>query len=510
MLVHPQEAQEQYRRLNGHQPLDVRYTHPDTPESFNAVDAALGKIIDTANKKVLVVLNVGETPLGPGLDKGVPGIGAYDLRHGAVFDSRAVFIVDKDYYEGSNASNNHLDALGLHAQSGKPTLFPIDMKGMLHFQALVDGLKQPGDNDVKRLPWAEIGAIQSFYWSPAADELTDLLRADGWTGENILHPQERSKAVLELNNKVKMMRAFKEHGLDMHDFSFGYSEAELVKSFQELSQRTGTNKLYMKLGQAVSGLGNQSVRSVEELKEKLAKLPEGYLAQHGALIEPEFEIFFSPGVVFHIDGNAEVTILSVSDQITEGATHLGNVDPSLVFDKNYQHLLPSLYKGTLAYAQEAASRGVTNITMGLDFLAVKGKEGNLQLIPSDPNGRHTGSSHMHAVKRKILNGHARGESLNGLLTDNNVKVERGTTPDDLAQVYLQHGWHLPEFREHNSEQSCSVTTLNAAPAMHAKEPAESKVQVAMMERFNPQTPIADVNRAMQALRKEVHSILKRV
>ena len=85
--------------MNGHQPLDVRYTHPDTPESFNGFDAALGKIIGTASKKVLGVLNVGETPLGPGLDKGVPGIGAYDLRHGAVFDSRAVFIVGKDYYE---------------------------------------------------------------------------------------------------------------------------------------------------------------------------------------------------------------------------------------------------------------------------------------------------------------------------------------------------------------------------------------------------------------------------
>lgn len=505
MLVHPQVAQEEYRRLNGHQPLDVRYARPDAPESFNAVDAALGKIIGNAHKKVLVVLNVGETPLGPGLDKGVPGIGAYDLRHGAVFDKRAVFVVDKQYFEGSEASNNHLEALGMHAQSGKPNLYPVDMNGMLHFQALVHGLKHPGDNDVKRLPWSDIGAIQSFYWSPAADELTQLLRAQGWTGENVLHPQERSRAVLALNNKVEMMRAFKKRGADMHDFGFGYSEAELVKAFEDLSEKEGSNKLYMKLGQAVSGLGNQCVRSVEELKTKLAELPEGYLEEHGALIEPEFEIFFSPGVVFHVDENGEVTILSVSDQITEGATHLGNVDPSLVFDKQYEYLLPQLYKGTLAYAQEAISRGVSNITMGLDFLAVKGADGRLKLIPSDPNGRHTGSSHMHAVRRKILNGHS-NESLNGLLTDNNVKVEVGTTPNDLAELYESQSWHLPGFRD--GEQNCSVTTLNAAPAMHASEADESKVQVAMMRRFDRKTPVATVQAAMRALRAEVHPILK--
>ena len=322
--------------------INVQLASPEEALTFDPIKAKTVAIQNGVEKQILVVINVGETPLGP--IGGVSGINAYDMRHGVMCDRNCTIVVDKKYYEGAVLSNDHLEALGVHATGEKPNIYPIDMDGRMHFESLVHGLQSDEDNDVKRLPWKNIGAIHAFHWGPQADKLVKVLHQGQWVSRDTELPPERADAVQQLNNKVEMMSAFENRGVDVAPHRFGNSPEELIEGYKSLSQQTETNELYLKLGQAVSGIGNHPVHSLQALQAIIDDLPEGYLEEHGALLEEHFEILFSPGVVFYLDKDGTVYQRSVSDQITKGSEHLGIKLLHYLKVLNINALLPTYVK----------------------------------------------------------------------------------------------------------------------------------------------------------------------
>lgn len=487
-------------------PIDitVRLASPEEEQAFDPIKAKAATIQNGVKKKILVVINVGETPLGP-VGK-VSGINAYDMRHGVMCDENCTIVVDKKYYEGAVLSNDHLEKIGVHASGEKPNIYPIDMDGRMHFESLVHGLQSDSDNEVKHLPWKEIGAIHAFHWGPHADKLVKVLHQGQWISADTELPSERADAVRDLNNKVEMMRAFQNRGIQVAPHRFGNSPEELIEGYTSLSQQTETHQLYLKLGQAVSGIGNYPVHSLQELQAIIDDLPEGYLEEHGALLEEQFEILFSPGAVFYLGKDGTVYQRSISDQITKGSEHLGNRSPSLLESPDYQRFAPDVREGILAYAQEAVDRGVTDLSLCLDFLVVKNHKGDVHCYPSDPNGRESGSSHQRTALRKIfrkfdIDPH---EYCVSMTTDNNVYVSPGIEPAQIEELCVERCWDALD----NFHRNCLVVPFNVTPAYHATHPDNAKVQVGMVQLLPKDFPVQEASRVAAAFRKEVHSVFK--
>lgn len=468
---------------------------------FDLVKAAIGE----TRLKLACVSNVAETPLGYGVEgTGVPGITTYDGRVLCALNGDCYLFVNREFIEGIRETRDHLAKIGILSADDKPMLVPMDMDGKMHLPALLDMLKAEEPNEVNRdVPWEKIGDFHTFYWSSAANAVVSNLR-NGERNAPLLrdYPEDRGERVLELCNKVDMVRAMKKYGVETTRYRFGYSKSDLLVAYDDLTEELGTNRVVLKYGQAVSGLGNKVVRGFKDLVEELEQVSDEYLAQNGALIEEFVEFLYSPGVVFSVDDEGEVEILSVSDQITDDGVHLGNVFPTQSLTDDFPHLIDHMYKGARAYAAEAKERGVTNIIMGLDFLVAPGADGHMRALASDFNGRYTGSSHMGPALRRVLKTDQPFAQNIGCVTDNNLKVPSGTTLDDLEEVLTRHHIDLPGFTE-DQKRSTVVVPLNYAPAHYGYE----KAQVMIVRKFDPEMSVRERKAAMLTLRSELHTLV---
>lgn len=481
---------------------------------MNMIDALLR---DTHGKLAAVVSNVAETPLGPGIEgTKVDGITTYDGRVLCALDGRCYLFVDRAFLEGLRETRDHLVRVGVLSVEDRPHLVPVDeMSSKMHLPALYDMLMADGDNEVKNdVPWDQIGGLNAFYWSEAADKVLNAMqdRKSIHARENMnseIRYSNRGKRVMDLNNKITMAEAARKEGVRVPVFDYGYSKEEILDAYDRVvSLLGGPEKVMLKYAQAVSGLGCIAISNRDELREQLDAVSPEYLAANGALIEEFVDVRFSPGVVFHVDNNGRPEILSVSDQITEGMVHLGNVFPTSTLKPGAVHLQREMYEGVRFYAEEAARRGVTNIVMGLDFLVAPDKEGILRAYASDWNGRYTGSGHMAPALSRILATESPFASPIGCVTDNNLKVPVGTSLDELEGVFVSCGLDLPSFRKEKQRPYAAVT-LNYAPAYYARTPEESKAQVLLVQRFDARVPLEDRKHSMLVMRDELHEIVSR-
>lgn len=453
---------------------------------------------DTSPQDIAVVWNVGETPLG--IDGGVPGIELYDGRLMSMLRGmhKPYLLVAREFLPQLMETRAHLLRLGMLEPEDAPVLIPLDMNGKHHFQALADALKSDKGNEIQAVPWSNVGSIISFYWPEAADDVTSTLTTM-WQSPlpaHLLVP-ERGVKVRELNNKVKMLRAFRDNDVKTTDFEYGYDVKSLLAAYDTLTPRLVTPecpvpKVMLKLGEAVSGVGNTKIESREQLETHLEGLSpnmKNAIQTHGALLEQFVEKEFSPGVVFRVDEDGEVKIVSISDQITdEDGCHLGNVFPSRTLMDENAHLMDEMYHAVKVYAQEAHTRGVVNFVMCLDFLITKGPDGKLVALASDPNGRKSGSTHMEAALKGATKSAKPFLDPIGAITDNNVPVaddspfgEHTTLSLNALEAFIvSSGWDVESFRRGDSD--CCAVIINFATAY-----TNRKAQMLFIERSRNST-----------------------
>lgn len=242
--------------------------------------------------------------------------------------------------------------------------------------------------------------LQPFIVSKAAIELVAAVPGMTLAGS-------RFNLVEKINNKLFARQLFEKVGMDLLQGNICKSEQEIRNAAARL-RRSGVRQMALidPSPYAASGkglIGRTTISSDDrtyemQLQGILQPYSRSYRNLSVILTEWSDEVVSSPSVIGYIDAQRRVNFIATTSQVFEGVgspVYRGSIIPA----QESPEVILDLYRCFTAIANQLVKRDWVGV-FGIDFIVVRSGTG-VRVIPTEINGRYTGSMYLANAMRRL-------------------------------------------------------------------------------------------------------------